>query len=91
MIVVPCRDRPACFNPPPAVRPGESYGGGYAVDAFRVFQSAPGGEAGGKLAPKPGCDRLALFQSAPGGEAGGKTRCVALIVSHLRVSIRPRR
>ena len=36
------------FNPPPAVRPGESTACGYAVDAFRVFQSAPGGEAGGK-------------------------------------------
>ena len=57
----------------------------------RQFQSAPGGEAGGKRddVADPGQDHW--FQSAPGGEAGGKV----IISKHRRmaryVSIRPRR
>ena len=36
----------SCFNPPPAVRPGET-GQVLPCLGHHVFQSAPGGEAGG--------------------------------------------
>ena len=36
-----------CFNPPPAVRPGETRLAAETSCIADVFQSAPGGEAGG--------------------------------------------
>ena len=55
-----------------------------------VFQSAPGGEAGGKprMLAEPLCQ--GRFQSAPGGEAGGKTMETTKLTAE-EVSIRPRR
>src|SRR5208337_961121 len=43
---------PPGFNPPPAVRPGETWGASLEIIAAPVFQSAPGGEAGGNLPPR---------------------------------------
>ena len=60
------------FNPPPAVRPGESGSGGPCSTLEAVFQSAPGGEAGGKASMIAAGGSVTVFQSAPGGEAGGK-------------------
>ena len=64
-------DRLDGFNPPPAVRPGETRGTSLEIIAAPVFQSAPGGEAGGNLPPRRERWTVKLFQSAPGGEAGG--------------------
>jgi len=60
----------AGFNPPPAVRPGETDPWLQARRAL-LFQSAPGGEAGGNVADRCPVFHNRLFQSAPGGEAGG--------------------
>ena len=61
----------ASFNPPPAMRPGET-----AVDSRLIagpsrFQSAPGDEAGGNVRSRTRAGRPSVFQSAPGDEAGG--------------------
>jgi len=39
--------RRRCFNPPPAVRPGETQRVSGSFTTCAQFQSAPGGEAGG--------------------------------------------
>ena len=57
------------FNPPPAVRPGET---ACDIGARELFQSAPGGEAGGNGPDESSSRSHCKFQSAPGGEAGGK-------------------
>ena len=64
-------------DPGPAVQPG-------------AFQSAPGGEAGGKWSASQTPVSRVSFQSAPGGEAGGKT-AVRVNDADVGVSIRPRR
>ena len=63
-----------CFNPPPAVRPGETERSSSRRRDPSTFQSAPGGEAGGNAAAVGPSTPTAMFQSAPGGEAGGKPR-----------------
>jgi hypothetical protein len=39
--------------------------------AYAMFQSAPGGKAGGNQTTEPLSFLLVSFQSAPGGKAGG--------------------
>ena len=78
-----------CFNPPPALMPGETAAIAACGFASGVFQSAPGIDAGGITRTSRSESRICLFQSAPGIDAGG-------IVSRGRagerrqVSIRPR-
>ena len=59
------------FNPPPAVRPGETPPPGSGWERLTPFQSAPGGEAGGNMSIHRATASHRRFQSAPGGEAGG--------------------
>ena len=58
------------FNPPPALRPGETETWLEATRAFQ-FQSAPGTEAGGNPLFAAIATEYNVFQSAPGTEAGG--------------------
>ncbi len=44
-----------------------------------MFQSAPGGEAGGKRRYYSPSQARMQFQSAPGGEAGGKATIVLAV------------
>ena len=67
--------RRCSFNPPPAMRPGETL----AVEATsiaRTFQSAPGHEARGNACAARRL-RLDQFQSAPGHEARGNSGTTA--------------
>ena len=57
----------------------------------QVFQSAPGGEAGGDAATTAELTRTRRFQSAPGGEAGGDVAGTPSVEPATTVSIRPRR
>ena len=56
----PDRDRHLCFNPRPAVRPGDAAGIAHGHTADSLFQSAPGREAGR-------CRRVQI--QSPGGTA----------------------
>src|SRR5437660_1362946 len=62
---------PGRFNPPPALRPGETGRIRPGSSPPAAFQSAPGTEAGGNLAAHRQAAGQGAFQSAPGTEAGG--------------------
>jgi len=81
----------SCFNPPPAVRPGETWDKLPRPLSYQMFQSVPGGEAGGNFSAIVACNALELFQSAPGGEAGGNPVGQTHGRTLQTVSIRPRR
>ena len=81
-----------CFNPRPAVRPGDAKGALIPGDGYTQFQSAPGREAG-RCALKAAIEAAKYaFQSAPGREAG---RCgagptgEALHPDHVSIRARP--
>ena len=77
------------FDPPPAVRPGETYQATTPVSQ-QSFQSAPGGEAGGNLRRAVIAQPPVCFNPPPAVRPG--ETCLAVPFQNNRtVSIRPRR
>ncbi len=64
------------FNPPPAVRPGESASAAADGDRPLCFNPPPAVRPGERARVGDRGSQSIEFQSAPGGEAGGK--CLAL-------------
>src|SRR5438132_1580422 len=62
--------RPACCNPPPAFRRGESCGGGHGAERLRVSIRPPPFD-GGNLLVWFVLSLLGMFQSAPRLSTGG--------------------
>ena len=79
------------FNPPPAVRPGETATPGRELYDFCKFQSAPGGEAGGNEEAIGYEDRAARFNPPPAVRPGETVGRKEPMQARLEVSIRPRR
>jgi len=81
---------PLCFNPPPAVRPGGTQCRPRCKWVAKMFQSAPGGEAGGNRFIQEHHNKHAGFNPPPAVRPGG----TLLNDRQCRlqpVSIRPRR
>ena len=55
----------SCFNPPPALRPGETRSRPSATVRDLQFQSAPGGEAGGNAATSVTASRVTMVSIRP--------------------------